>query len=487
MVPLALVLIRWLLVAIVVAACGRSDRNVGSSTQAGSPSVGIGGPQALVLRVPRAGGAPRVYAYPKVDSAVWRSADPAPTPAHVLAFDDEGGRVAYEDNRGRPVLLELRLGTITVASKQKLRGLASANGSAVFGIGANGDVVRMTPAGDWSYKPPQPATTVFPQPDGAALVAVGAGANTRLIKVFPPEKKILDSVAFPVAAQTVRTQLADRLYVAVDSGLVVLRTRTLDWAPPVPFDEPITVMASTPSGDRIFVLTDSRDKIAVVDRYRDKVTGEFKLPGKAEDLRIDPFGRYLLARAAGRDSLWVIAVGTERVIGGLKSDWRDDLPFVGYDGGVVIASGSDVVVVDGETLKPRRRIRGGADDYWYPFLWDGFRPRAASLDEPVRFDSVVRDSLKIDTLTVRDSSAAVADSTAPKGYIVSFAAFLTDDRAKELAARIRVGGEAAHVVTTTRDGSTIYRVVLGPFLTKEEAEKAGKDSGHSYWVYEGTP
>src|SRR5262245_54728919 len=83
-VSLALVLIRWFLVAIAIAACGRSDRNVGSSTQAGSPSVGMAGPQALVLRVSRAGGTPRVYAYPKVDSAVWRSSDPAPTPAHVL-------------------------------------------------------------------------------------------------------------------------------------------------------------------------------------------------------------------------------------------------------------------------------------------------------------------------------------------------------------------------------------------------------------------
>lgn len=487
---MALVLTRHarVLLTLALVACGRSDRNVASSTQSATPPVAFAGPQALILRVPRAGGPPRVHAYPQVDSVVWTSTDPAPTPANVLAFDDESGSVAYEDTRGRPVLLELRLGTITVTSTRKLSGLASANGSAVYGIAANGDVVRMTPSGDWIFKPPHPAKAVFPQQDGALLVAAGTGANTRLIKLFPPETRILDSLPFPVASRTVRTQLGDRLYLAVDSGLVVLRTRTMDWSPPVPFTEPITVMASTPSGDRVFVLTRSRTQISVVDRFRDRVTAVFDLPGRAEDLRVDPLGRYLLARAADRDSVWVVAIGTERVIGGLRSAWRTDLPFVGYDGAVAVSSGSDVVLFDGETLRQRSRVRDGALDFWYPFLWDGFRPRAAALDEPVRFDSVVVDTTALDSVAGGDSTADIAaDTAAPKGFIVSFAAFLAEGRARELANRIHVGGENARVVTSSRDGSTIYRVVLGPFLTKDEAERAGKESGHSYWVYEGNP
>lgn len=487
---------RGLLAALALtlaAACGRSDRNVASSTQSGggtlqSASATAGGPQALVLRVPRQGGPPRVHAYPRADSTVWASTDAAPTPAEILAFNEDNGSVAYADIRGRPVLLELRLGTIAVASHQKLSGLASADGLAVYGIATNGDVVRITPTGDWSYKPPQPATAVFPQPDGSLLVSVGSGANRRLLKLFPPETRVRDSISFPVATRTVRSQLGDRLYLAVDSGLVVLRTRTMDWAPSIPLPEPIAVMVSTPSGDRVFVLTQSRRQIAVVDRYRERVTTVMDLPGRAEDLRVDPFGRYLLARVAERDSLWVLAIGTERVIGALRSSWRSDLPFVGYDGAVAVVSGGDVLLFDGETLKPRARIRDGAQDFWHPFLWDGFRPRAASLDEPVRFDSVV--GVAQDTAIV-DDSTAIADSTAgaeaPRGFILSFAAFLTEDRARDLAGRIHVGGETARVVTTTRGNATIYRVVLGPFLTREEAERAGRESGHSYWVFEGMP
>jgi hypothetical protein len=484
---------RKLFLLLALAACGRADRNVETDSASARPArsvAAVSGPQALVLRVSRAGDPPRVYGYPRVDSTVWTSTDPAPTPAEILAFDDNNGSVAYQDVRGRAVLLELRLGTIAVASNRKLTGLASADGRAIYGIAANGDVVRITPTGEWTYKPPQKATAVFPQPEGALLVAVGTGANRRVLKLFPPDTRILDSLPFPVATRTVRTQIGDRLYLAVDSGLVVLRTRMMDWAPSIPFEEPIEVMASTPSGDRVFVLTHSRKTISVVDRYREQVTAVLELPGRAEDLRIDPFGRYMLARVADRDSIWVLAIGTERLIGALASAWRNDLPFVGADGAVAVASGADVLLFDGETLKQRTRVKGGAQDFWFPFSWDGFRPRPASLDEPVRFDSVV---VATDTLGVRDSTvgatdtAAAADTAAPKGFILSFAAFLTEDRAKELAARITVGGETARVVATARASSTIYRVVLGPYLTRDEAERAGRESGHAYWVFEGLP
>ena len=102
--------------------------------------------------------------------------------------------------------------------------------------------------------------------------------------------------------------------------------------------------------------------------------------------------------------------------------------------------------------------------------------------------TLATDSTRSDTLAVPDTTAgADADSSEAKGFIVSFAGFLTEDRAKELAARIHIGGENARVVTSSRDGSTIYRVVLGPYLTKEEAERAGKESGLAYWVFEGLP
>ena len=329
--------------------------------------------------------------------------------------------------------------------------------------------------------------------DGGLLVQVGRGANTHLLKYVPPDTRVVEEIPFPVASLTVRSLLGDRLYLAVDSGIIMLRTRTMDWGPPVPLEEPIEVMAATPSGDRVFVLSNARNQIAIVDRFQEAITARVDLPGRAEDLRIDPFGRYLLARAENTDSIWVIAIGTQRLIGGVPGAWRRDLPFVGYDGSVVVANGPHVVLYDGETLRERGRVRGGASDFWFPFMWDGFRPRAASLDQPVVFDSTLFDTAGPDTLAAGDSLAGDslvpgADSAvAPRGFIVSFAAFLVEDRARELAGRILVDGVNAHVVATPRDGAIIYRVILGPFATREEAERAGRESRQAYWVYEGAP
>jgi cell division protein FtsN len=65
---------------------------------------------------------------------------------------------------------------------------------------------------------------------------------------------------------------------------------------------------------------------------------------------------------------------------------------------------------------------------------------------------------------------------------------LLDERqARDLARRIRVDGQQARVTSAERAGKAIFRVVLGPFTTREEAERVGRSSRQSYWVFEGTP
>ena len=73
------------------------------------------------------------------------------------------------------------------------------------------------------------------------------------------------------------------------------------------------------------------------------------------------------------------------------------------------------------------------------------------------------------------------------GFTVSFAALLSEDKAQQLANTIKVGGNEAHVVSTTTAGSPIFRVVMGPFATRDEANKIGRASKREYWIYEGSP
>ena len=70
---------------------------------------------------------------------------------------------------------------------------------------------------------------------------------------------------------------------------------------------------------------------------------------------------------------------------------------------------------------------------------------------------------------------------------MSFAVLLNDAKARELAAKIVVDGKPARVVTGVNEGTAVYRVVLGPYTTRDEAERVGRASGQTYYVYAGTP
>ena len=313
-------------------------------------------------------------------------------------------------------------------------------------------------------------------------------------RMRPPDTKILDSAEVPSAAHAGWAQAGDRLYFTVENSLVGVRTRDLQPLNVIELDGHARAVVATPSGDRLFALADSSKQVDVIDRYRERVSEHIDLPGLAEDLRIDPLGRYLLVHTAGHDSAWVVDVGTDHLIGGVQTAWRDDLPFVAPDGEIVLAQGKDVSLIDGTKLDEKRRIAQGAADYWYSFAWSGFRPRAAALDQPVRFPGA--DSADSATRATADTTPAVAPATPhdsapthimPKGWIVQFAALLNEQQARELAATIHVGNETSRVQPTPLEGQTIYRVVLGPFPTKDEAERVGRDSKLKYFVYEATP
>lgn len=510
------------LALVLTAACGSDDRGGRPPLHDDAPSATPTqqGPDPIVLRVARTGGVVRAFAYPALDSAIWESADPAPALARVLAFDQEAGRLAVVDAKGQPGRVDLRSGGVSTASRAKLASLTSADGYAIYGVAA-GAVTRLTPsAAPWPYRPPSPAREVLPQPDGSLIVVGERGAQTVVWHLRPPQATVLDSAILGRTLGAFRTEIGDRVYFRVDSGLVVLRGRDLAPAPAIQLKRRVRAIAPTPSGDRLYVVTDSSATLTVVNRYSDKIEKRLELPGQVTDVRMDPLGRYLMARAAGQgaagaDSAWVVALGTGRVIGAVQTAWRADLPLVAPDGLLALASGSDVVFVDGESLAVRSRVRNGARDFWHVIYWNGFRPRAAELDQPVTFaGEPVPDSggpadsmdsaFAAGAMNPGDSGRAAAQPTdsaptqappspapgaAPRGpgFMVQFASLLSEEKARQEASSISVDGKSPRVVSSMRQGATIYRVVLGPFASKADAERVGRSSGHDFWVFEGMP
>jgi hypothetical protein len=457
---------------------------------------------------------------------VWSATGKAPALARLLGFDDGAGSVLAEAEKGGIVRVDLRRGDVTRDPATKLSDFVSADGSAAYGVAADGSVTRLTPAGSWTFKPPAPAHDVVPQPDGTLLVLANRGEGTIAWLIRPPEDRIADSVLLPRVTKSIRTPAGDRVYFPVDSGLVGVRGRDLQIVPSLKLPKKPRAVVTSPSGDRIYVAADSSNEMLVVDRYTGNVTTRVALPSPASALRMDPMGRYVLARAAEGDTAYVISVSTDRLIGAVPTEWRADLPAVAPNGWLALVRGKDVVLVDAESLATQRAIVGGASDDWMFISWNGFRPRAASLDQPVTFesnDSVQRDTSENpfsgatpspgDTLERDTANATVtvppapqvpsgvapgariappthtAADTAPRqsGFTVQFAALRSQEAATDVLKDVHVSGATPRLVATTRDGVTIYRVVIGPFPTREDAERVARTSGKSYWVYEGAP
>jgi len=483
---------------------------VGCSDSRGPAGEGVAafaaayGQDPIALRVARGGGPVRAYQYPRLDTLIWTSTQPVGGQARILAFDPEGGLEAFVDRAGVPGWVDLRVGTVRPSRTTKPGLLASHDAWSIYSVTRDTLIHRSTPSGEWEFATSDPVRTLFPMPDGGLVVLTSNASGSRLIRLRPPERTVMDSANVPDPAYSVMSPLGDRLYLAIGRELVALNTSTFDETARISFARPIIALTTTPSGDRVFVATENSRDIAILDRYSGERSEEVRLPGRVKELRIDPFGRLLLARPDTGDSAWVIDVGTNRMVATLPTPWRADLPSVGPDGAVATISGRDVLFTIPGQPKPRIIVRDGANEIWHFVYWNGFRTRTSGLDEPVVFavDTSYYSTPRNDSLAIpvpnlagdsmgKPPQVVLPDTTTPAPaatmWSVQVAAVLSEDRAREIVRTIRVDGVTPRVVVSAVDGARVYRVVMGPFSSRAEADRIGRQSGRDYWVFEGVP
>lgn len=492
------------LAVVSAASCDQRDR--GGELTRGT----LTGPDPIVVRVARKGGKARAYRYPALDTAVWTSAQNVPAVGGLLAFDHENGVLAYADTAGTAGWIDLRMGAVRSATKKRVSSLATADGWSIYGVSDKNEIVRFTPTGDWTLPlGERQVSRLLPQQDGSLLILIDEGDAKSLVTRFrPPDARLLDSLELERPQYVARTDVGDRVYFALGARLVAVNTGGLQQTANVRVDGEILALAPTPSGDRLYIVT-KNDAVDVFDRYSSEIVARVPLPGLVTDLRMDALGRYVLARSALGDTTWVISTASNRYLGAVESLWRDDLPAVMLDGRIATVRGADVVFVEAVSRDEGGRVKGGAADHWFFMLWNGFRPRARGIDRPVEFawrghDSVMARALG-DTATValvgRGSDTTSRAGTAPSridsvrppataartSWTVSFAVVLTEERARALASEIAVDGERAHVVAGRSGETPVFRVVLGPYPTRADAERVGRGAGRQFWVYDGVP
>jgi cell division septation protein DedD len=531
------------------------------------------GPDAIVLRIPLAGGVARAYRYPALDSVVWTTRATLPAQSQPLGFNSDQGVLALTDGAGVPWRLTLGSGALERANAAALAQPASIDGSGIFGTRGT-SVLRLTTteATPWQVATTAQLQQLQPLRDGGVLLIAQRGAQTVLSRYRPPETAAKDSTMFDGAARLISAAGSDRYYLSEGPrSLRSVRARDLEPLGTIALRDSLLATASSPSGDRVFVLgrDGTIDRLQVINKYADEIVAKIDMPNSSSALRMDPLGRYVLVRyGPSADSVLVVSVATNAVVGRLASVWRADLPLVFPDGRLATVRGDDVVVLSAEEFRALSVIAGGAQDLWTVVQWNGFRRRAgdaplratvaradssprtppsadtaaaprdtakasalvaadtarlaartadSTRGAPGRADTLRRAALRTDSVrraalaradtvrrtTARDSGgrgrAARSDSSArtraapeppatvgSRGtFLVQFAALKAEAPARELAGAIRANGERARVVSTLSNGITLYRVILGPFPSRADAERAGQAAGRDYWVFEG--
>jgi hypothetical protein len=496
----------WRIAALALcAACSGADRAPAGPL----PQINAtGGPETVLLRFPVDGGVPRSYRWPRLDSIIWSGRDRLPAIDRVLAFDQGGGLVAIVSSTGRAGRVDLRTGLLQLPSRV-MSSTASADGWSLYGVDEEGRLLRNTPTADWRG-PIARADSIVALAGGAVALVSHEGEGTQLIRIRPPAASPRDTLEIARLTSLVRNANGDRLYGITERGVVSIDTRTWTTTASPSSRRVPNAVAPSPSGDRVFVLEDNGRLVRVWLRYAERYATPIRLPEPANALRMDPLGRFFLARVELQDSAYVVSVPLGRVIQTVATEWREDLPAFAPDGLVLTLRRTEVAALDPETGIRRLRVRNGSRDYWTFVRWDGFRPRDSALDEPATFamdtpadsaaaadylDSLLAanaaraaqeiDSIGRATASRRSAGDALPDSAA--GFTLSFASLLSETSARNEAERIRVDGRRPRIVATSRDGVTIYRIIAGPYPTREEAEAAGRRTGVPFWVFAGLP
>ena len=271
----------------------------------------------------------------------------------------------------------------------------------------------------------------------------------------------------PIAAggDVAATRWGDLVAVASDSGVTFYDPLGRRDPAFVRLADSPRALAFSPSGHRIYVARRNVPGLAVVDRYERKELDGVALPGPVAALRLDPLGRWLLARPTVGDSAWIVDLPIKRHTGIVPTQWQADLPAISPDGMLIYRRGHDVVSARPDSLNDVGKVTNGAADLWVLTSW---LPRGVAASP-------------VSTAAAESGAAGAAGAEGP--LYVQVSTSQNPEWSGHLADDLTRAGLAARVLPPqhTDDG---YRVVLGPYATREQAEAIGRRLGRPFWIYQ---
>ena len=423
-----------------------------------------------LLRLPRRGGEARLYSALSLKRLEWRPRGRLPALERAVGADLDQRLAFALGAKGGIAVIDLETGTIRTA----------ADGAAVASLGpdrtlwtvdGDGEVTALVRRISRPVAGRTPARPALFGTGSGQLVALGSSEGPRAVLLGGPEEgTTADLPPGPVAA----TQWGDLVAVAADTAVVLWNPATGDVGS-VRMRRGAKAVGFSPSGHRLYVLNDA-PRLQVLDRESEATLGTVDLPDTARAIRPDPLGAYLLVRAASGDAVWVVDPASLAVRGTVRTEWASDLPTIVGSRFLLHREDGDLVALDLErdSLPEAGRIEGGGADLWLALDWS-----------PRRRDGAPEEPEEALAEAAADAPAVPADTTAPAAPATTLYLQLSSSRnpawANDLAQQLRGAGVAALVLPA---GDSLYRVVVGPFGTREEAEAAARNLGRPSFILE---
>ncbi len=422
------------------------------------------GPTTL-LRLPGHGGSAVAYRSTDLAPIGW-SVSKVPAIRRYVGVDLDQGLVYALDSTRSLVAIDLRARRARTLRK----GVRSA------ALGPDGTLYAVDTAGRVTeVRGRRPRTLADGLPAGATdLVGTSSGRLLVLptpkqadLTVFEPEGPA--AVIKVPAGHATATLAGDLVAVAADSAFVLADPSGAKEPDMIDVNGHARAVMFSPSGHRLYVGRD-KDEILSIDRYTSRERDGIDVPGGAADLRGDLYGLWMLVRSRKGDTLSVVDLTARSVVARTVTAWDDDLPLIAPPFLLLVRRGRDVVGLDLERdgLRPRGQVAKGADDIWVPLAWapdaEGEAAVAAS-----------------DTLPAAADSSATATG---QRFFLQVSSSRNPAWARELAEKIAAAGIKASVVDPA-NAEDVYRVVVGPFGTREQADSASRSLGMPSFVISG--
>ena len=415
----------------------------------------------MAIRLPAKGGVPQLYRLPRLTPVEGVMKGRLPPVERVVGLDPESEFLFVSTAKRELLALDLGSGRVDTVATGVAQAVLGPDGT-LYAVDTLRRVVSLSRRTRFTW--PQ-ALTALPRD-------LFGATDQHLVGVIPQDRLLVAAAdqpptIHPIAAggDVAATRWGDLIAVASDSGVAFYDPLGRRNPAFVRLADAPRALAFSPSGHRIYIARRNVPGLAVVDRFERKELDGVALPGPVAALRLDPLGRWLLARPAVGDSAWIVDLPIKQHTGIVPTQWQADLPAISPDGVLIYRRRDEVIAVRPDSLNEVGKVARGAADLWVLTTW---LPRGV----PASIASAGR-----------SDSAGTGEGGAEGPLYVQVSTSQNPEWSGHLADDLSRAGMAARVLPPQHpdDG---YRVVLGPFTSRAQAEATGRRLGRPFWIYQ---